>query len=214
MQTSVDAIRDDVAYIRRGFDDIYTSKPSPVDPSSRRIPPKPQIFHGRDALVNALAHKLAAVSDSGKYAHIAILAAGGMGKTSVALAVMEHEIVVGAFSRDSCYWIPCDQMTSSSLLLDTLYSHLHVERVTERSFDDILDKLSSLSDPAVLLLDNFETPWAADKEEAERILRAIAGMPKVAILMTMRGSEPPSEGHISWLPITLTSVDAAHSRQI
>ena len=210
---SVDAIGSDVSYLRQRCDDVDPSKLPQGNSSSRRIPSKPPIFHGRDALVSELADKLTAVSDDGKHAHIAILAAGGMGKTSLALAVMEDKKVVAKFREENCYWVPCDQMMSSSLLLDTLYSHLQVQCVIKNSFDNILDKLYTLSEPIVLLLDNFETPWASDAKVAENILRAIAKIPKVAIFLTMRGSNPPSRD-IIWYPVPLASVDAAHSRQI
>jgi len=211
-QQSLETLQQGVAHIVQRFDDIYPTKP--VVLPSRRIPPKPRIFHGRDPLVDDLADKLTAVSNDEKSAHIAILAAGGMGKTSVALAVMEHEKVVAKFHKENCYWVPCVEMTTPSLILDTLYSHLQVQRVTERSLDDILDKLYTLTDPVVLLLDNFETPWASDPKGAENILHAIGIIPKVAILLTMRSSYPPSDDKIFWHSVALPSVDPVHSRQI
>jgi hypothetical protein len=80
IQKSVDAIGNDVAYIRQKFDDIYPSKPVPILSSSRCMPSKPHIFRGRDALVDDLAHRLIAVSADGKCVRISVLAAGGMGK--------------------------------------------------------------------------------------------------------------------------------------
>ena len=58
MQKSVDAIGCDVSYLRQRFDEVYPSKLPQVISSSRRIPSKPPIFHGRDALVSELAGQI------------------------------------------------------------------------------------------------------------------------------------------------------------
>src|SRR5882762_3125395 len=49
------------------------------------MPMKPRHFHGRDAIVTDVARLLT----SGDTSRVCILGPGGMGKTSVALAVME-----------------------------------------------------------------------------------------------------------------------------
>ncbi len=57
-----------------------------------QTPLKPEIFHGRDDLVDQIARLLV----KKETAHVCLLGPGGMGKTSVSLAVVCHQ---GAVSR-------------------------------------------------------------------------------------------------------------------
>jgi Cdc6-like AAA superfamily ATPase len=57
----------------------------PLDMVRQELPPKPEIFHGRDALVEEIAELLVKEENS----RVCILGPGGTGKTSVSLAVAE-----------------------------------------------------------------------------------------------------------------------------
>ena len=45
---------------------------------------------------------------------------------------------------------------------------------------------------AVLVLDNFETPWTADPLPVEELLRTIAAVPQAAVALTSRGTGRPA----------------------
>jgi len=121
---------------------------------SRVMPSKPDNFHGRDLVIADIVPLLTAEGSP----RIAILGPGGMGKTSVALAIMEHPDVQARFN-DRRFWVPCVEATSPSLFLDILAGSLRVTPATDDLLFDITTELRASSDPRVILLDNFETPW-------------------------------------------------------
>jgi len=102
------------------------------------MPMKPRHFRGRNVIVEEVS-KLLTSSES---TQISILGPGGMGKTSVALAVMEHGAVRNKFSKN-CFWVPCIGATSPSLLLAILYSSLRITRDTNDTLADIRNELQA-----------------------------------------------------------------------
>jgi tetratricopeptide (TPR) repeat protein len=178
----------------------------------REMPMKPAHFHGRDAVVADVARLLV----SGEKPRVCILGPGGIGKTSVALAVMENDAVENKFSKENCFWVPCVGATSPGLLLQILYSNLRITRDTGDALGDIRIELQASTDPRVILLDNFETPWnprEGDQKEVEFILRSLSSLPHIAILVTMRSNFPPSN-EIDWEYKNLPPTDDGSSRKI
>ncbi|KAF9065640.1 hypothetical protein BDP27DRAFT_45291 [Rhodocollybia butyracea] len=169
------------------------------------IPVAPDIFFGRDAIVNGFAHTL--VSQKTSMARICLLGPGGMGKTSIARAVLNHQSVIQHFGEESRVWVPCVKATSVSLLKDTLYDSLGLSLNTGDPLQDILHDLKSSKSPIILLLDNFETPWNLHSQaEVQDILLQLAKLQHVALFVTMRSFEPPGDG-IHWVSIHLEAVD-------
>ncbi|KAG6846177.1 hypothetical protein H0H93_015586, partial [Arthromyces matolae] len=175
------------------------------------IPSNSAIFHGRDELVAELVE---IIMDRTQPKHVCILATGGMGKTSTALAVMAHPGIIARFPNDLRVWVPCIKATSVSLFLDTLHSSLAVLKRTGDVRADILTELE-MSQPIILLLDNFETPWNVQgaQSDVEHILRDIGQIPHVTIFFTMKSSTAPC-GDLPWHCINLQAVDEMASRRI
>ena len=46
--------------------------------------------------------------------------------------------------------------------------------------------------PGVVVLDNFETPWAADPLAVEKLLRTVAAVQQTGIAVTSRGTGRPA----------------------
>jgi hypothetical protein len=88
----------------------------------QEMPLKPEIFHGRDDFVEDIARSLLQEETS----RICILGPGGMGKTSVSLAVVELPVIKERFPGGNCVWVPCIEATSATLLLEILYIQLQV----------------------------------------------------------------------------------------
>ncbi|KAF9065645.1 hypothetical protein BDP27DRAFT_45443 [Rhodocollybia butyracea] len=169
------------------------------------IPVAPDIFFGRDAIVNGFAHTL--VSQKTSMARICLLGPGGMGKTSIARAVLNDQSVIKYFGEENRVWVPCVKATSVSLLKDTLYDSLGLSLNTGDPLHDILHDLKSSKSPIILLLDNFETPWnLCSQAEVLEILLQLAKLQHVALFVTMRSFEPPGDG-IHWESIHLEAVD-------
>lgn len=129
-----------------------------------------------------------------------LLGAGGMGKTSVSLAVIERPVIRHRFPGGNCVWVPCIEATSAALLLDILYIQLQVPGDKQVTLEKIITHLNASTQQCLLLLDNFETPWNAPgtQKQIEDMLRQLAELNHIAIFITMRGRNPPCNNAITW----------------
>jgi len=75
----------------------------------QEIPLKPEVFYGRDDFVEDIARLLLQEETS----RVCILGPGGMGKTSVSLAVVELPLIKERFPGGNCVWVPCIEATSA-----------------------------------------------------------------------------------------------------
>ncbi|KAF9059138.1 hypothetical protein BDP27DRAFT_1342044 [Rhodocollybia butyracea] len=163
------------------------------------IPDAPNIFFGRDAIVDDFPEN--------NMARICLLGPGGMGKTSIARAVLNHQSIIEYFGKGNRVWVPCVKATSVSLLQDTLYGSLGVSLNTGNTLHDIIHDLKSLKSPIILLLDNFETPWNLhSRMEVQDVLLQLEKLEHVALFVTMRSSQPPGDS-IHWESVHLKAVD-------
>jgi len=178
----------------------------------QEMPMKPEIFHGRDDLVQGIAQLLL----QEKTSRVCILGAGGMGKTSVSLAVVESPLIKQRFPGGNCVWVPCIEATSGTLLLEILYTQLQVPGDKQVTLGQIISELDASKEPRLILLDNFETPWNAPggtQKQVSDILRKLATLSHIAILLTMRGTYPPCDA-IEWQLQTIQPTDEAACRRI
>ncbi|KAJ7578868.1 hypothetical protein C8J56DRAFT_1170143 [Mycena floridula] len=150
-----------------------------------------------------------------KSAHLALLGAGGQGKTATALKVMAHPAMKQFYLRKNSLWVPCDEATSPEMFLHILYNSLAITVDTHNTLEDILNELQKTSKPIILLLDNFETPWNAPEARGTmaRILQDIAQFPHVALFVTMRATVAPCE-EIEWEEMRIWTLDPAASHQL
>src|SRR6202041_3579398 len=74
-------------------------------------PVAPEIFVGRDDVVSDLASLIV----GNEQTRLAILGAGGMGKTSTALHILHHKDVVTRYNNCR-YFVGCDAVTSAESL--------------------------------------------------------------------------------------------------
>ncbi|KAJ7578907.1 hypothetical protein C8J56DRAFT_345911 [Mycena floridula] len=150
-----------------------------------------------------------------KCAHLALLGAGGQGKTATALKVMAHPAMKRFYSRKNSLWVPCDEATSPEMFLHILYNSLAITVDTHNTLEDILNELRKTSKPIILLLDNFETPWNVPEARGTmaRILQDIAQFTHVALFVTMRAAVAPCE-EIEWEEMRIQTLDPAASHQL
>ncbi|KAJ7607371.1 P-loop containing nucleoside triphosphate hydrolase protein [Roridomyces roridus] len=181
---------------------------SPSFVGSSIIPPgPPHIFHGRQAEVKALVDQLQ--QDSPR---IVLLGPGGIGKTSLAKNAIHDPNVIAKYPDR--YFVPCDCAETVDDLVLAVAAVLGLELRGKLS-QAVLKSLASKSG-CLLVLDNFETPWEpiANRPKVEEFISRLADMPNVALLVTMRGKERPS--NVLWTrpfipPLELLSRDAAYS---
>ncbi|KAJ7587889.1 hypothetical protein C8J56DRAFT_741301, partial [Mycena floridula] len=159
------------------------------------VPANIAFFVGRDHEVEELVLLFSREEANQKRVRIIILGQGGMGKTALAVEVVNHPDIKRYYGERNLVFAGCVQATSVTLLLDILYIALGINRDTRDTLNDILDELRS-SQPLLIVLDNFETPLhaAGAREQVEQILRDIEAIPHIALLIIMRGSVAPCEG--------------------
>ncbi|KAJ7880154.1 P-loop containing nucleoside triphosphate hydrolase protein, partial [Mycena leptocephala] len=145
----------------------------------------PQIFHGRDNEVKDVVDTL--LQDGSR---VAILGPGGIGKTSLARAVVNHACVVEKFQQR--YWVSCESAPSVGDLVSSVALALGMEIYGGGISNAIIQTLTATG-TCLLVLDNLETPWEAreTRSQVEGFLALVADIPHVSLLITMRGQERP-----------------------
>jgi len=174
----------------------------------QEIPLKPEVFYGRDDFVQDITRLLLQEETS----RVCILGPGGMGKTSVSLAVVESPLIEERFPGGNLVWVPCIEATSAALLLEIVYIQLQVPGDKQVTLEKIISELDASKQPRLILLDNFETPWNApggSQKQVGDILRKLAMLSHVAILVTMRGRSPPCDKAIKWQSKDIKATDEA-----
>ncbi|KAJ7266710.1 hypothetical protein C8J57DRAFT_1617923 [Mycena rebaudengoi] len=153
------------------------------------LPPCPQIFHGHESELQDVVNIL--MQDS---AHIAILGAGGMGKTSLATVALHNPQVEAKYSHR--YFIPCHSSPTCTELAATISDHIGLEKGS-----NMAKKVAyyfAHAPPSLLVLDNLETPWEAlsARSEVEEFLSLLTDAPHLGLMITLRGAEHP--GKVKW----------------
>ncbi|KAJ7585609.1 hypothetical protein C8J56DRAFT_124980 [Mycena floridula] len=168
-------------------------------------------FFGRDQEIK----KIVQILTCKPLSHITLLGAGGQGKTATALQVMAHPAIKEYYDKNNSIWVPCDEAASSELFLDVLHNSLALNQDGHDTLEAILKELHNISNPIILLLDNFETPWNAPgaRGDVERILQEITQFSHVTLFVTMRATVAPCE-EIDWEEIKIQALGPEASHQL
>ncbi|KAF7348998.1 NB-ARC domain-containing protein [Mycena venus] len=150
------------------------------------LPAAPHIFYGRESELQQVLTALRLDTP-----RVAILGMGGMGKTTLATAALNHSDIVSRFP--SRYFVSCQSTATTADLASLLSSHVGLEKGSN-SRARIIQYFKD-SPPALLVLDNLETVWESmsSQADAEEFLSLLADIPHLALLITMRGAERPSK---------------------
>ncbi|KAJ7614946.1 hypothetical protein FB45DRAFT_684254, partial [Roridomyces roridus] len=163
-------------------------------------------FHGRDWEVEQVVSGLS--QGSGR---VVILGAGGMGKTSLARAVVRHPVLAAKYPLR--VFVPCDSVTGTINLAALIGSYIGLTPKRDLT-QPVVQFFASRPAASLLVLDNFETPWEPKESRSsiEDFLSLLSAIPHLGLLLTMRGAERPSR--VQWTrpfmpPLTPLSNDAA-----
>jgi tetratricopeptide (TPR) repeat protein len=159
----------------------------PQPPTALPLPVAPRCF-GRDEQVEALLAALCAIPPR----PAAVLGPPGVGKTTVTLVAL-HDPRVAARFAGRRYFVRCGAATSHDTLLNTLALSLQLDLSPTGQATDLETRIVShlAGAPALLLLDNAETPWEADATGFEDLLSRLAALPELALAASLRGAERP-----------------------
>ncbi|KAJ7455834.1 hypothetical protein FB451DRAFT_1515601, partial [Mycena latifolia] len=154
------------------------------------LPSKPKIFHGRDSDLSAIIQ-----SFFEEIPRIAILGAGGMGKTSLSKAVLHHPDIAARYDRERVF-IACDTVSTSIQLAGLIGVHLGLKPGNDLTLRVV--QYFSRNPPSLLILDNLETIWepTESRGEVEKFLALLTDIQHLALIITMRGAERPA--HVRW----------------
>ncbi|KAJ7023143.1 P-loop containing nucleoside triphosphate hydrolase protein, partial [Mycena alexandri] len=154
------------------------------------LPAEPKIFYGRDT---ELADILKLFEQGTP--RIAILGAGGMGKTSLARIVLHHEQITAKYHGNR-FFVACDMASSKTELAGLIGAHLGIK--PGKDLTQAVLWYFTNGPPSLLILDNLETPWepVESRKDVEELLSLLTDITSLALMVTMRGVERPAK--VKW----------------
>ncbi|KAJ7852000.1 P-loop containing nucleoside triphosphate hydrolase protein, partial [Mycena leptocephala] len=154
------------------------------------LPSEPKIFHGRESGLSEILE-----SFSHGTPRIAILGAGGMGKTSLATAVLHHSQIAQKHGQHRLF-VACDSAATKVELAALIGTHLGLKPGNDLT-GPVVQNFSS-SSPSLIVLDNLETLWepADSRGDIEEFLSLLTDVEHLALIITMRGAERPAK--VAW----------------
>ncbi|KAF8189609.1 hypothetical protein K438DRAFT_1763811 [Mycena galopus ATCC 62051] len=115
------------------------------------LPSEPKIFYGRESeLANILK------TFNAGHPRIAILGAGGMGKTTLARVVLHHQEIVARYQQHR-FFVACESAATKVELAALIGAHLGL-KPGEDLTRPVVQHFTSCP-PSLLVLDNLETSW-------------------------------------------------------
>ncbi|KAG1842460.1 hypothetical protein C8R48DRAFT_39347 [Suillus tomentosus] len=185
---------------------VNVLKCQPIEPPSR-----PSMFYGRDDLVA----ELTTLVVNGE--HIALIGPGGMGKSSLAKAILHEPLIIDKFA-DRRFFMAYDDLDPSTITFETFMTHFAGALGIEITGADPLRPISTFlrSASALVVLDNAETFEEASALSAlEKIPPAIANIaniPGVVLILTSRSRR--NAPNVGWIMKDMPPLDLSSAERL
>jgi Cdc6-like AAA superfamily ATPase len=155
--------------------DIYSSSNS-----ISMLPSEPKIFYGRDSECSDILHLF-----SHGTPRIAILGAGGMGKTSLARAIIHHTEITQRYNQHR-FFVACDSAATQVELAALIGAHVGLKPRKDLTHP-VIQYFSSSSN-CLLILDNLETLWepVESRGKIEEFLSLLTGVDHLALVVGVK----------------------------
>ncbi|KAJ6592294.1 P-loop containing nucleoside triphosphate hydrolase protein, partial [Mycena vulgaris] len=150
------------------------------------LPSEPKIFHGRKSELSDILELFMQEAP-----RVAILGAGGMGKTSLARAVLHHPTVTAKYAQHR-FFVACDSISTKDELGGLIGAHLGLKPKKDPA--KVILHHFTTNPPSLLILDNLETLWEPMdiRRDTEEFLSLLTDIEHLTLIITMRGTERPA----------------------
>jgi Cdc6-like AAA superfamily ATPase len=144
------------------------------------LPSQPKIFHGRDSELSDILQLFSQGTP-----RIAILGAGGMGKTSLARAVIHHTEITERYNQHR-FFVACDSASTQAELAALIGAHVGLKLGKDITCP-VIQYFSSSSD-GLLVLDNLESLWEPieSRIKIEEFLSLLTGVDHLALVVGLK----------------------------
>ncbi|KAJ7458953.1 P-loop containing nucleoside triphosphate hydrolase protein [Mycena latifolia] len=175
----------DRSLISRGFSSSQNSSDS-----LSLLPSEPKIFHSRETEVSTIIRMFNRICP-----RIAILGPGGMGKTTLARAILHHREITAKYGQLRVF-VGCDAAATSVQLAALIGAHVGLKPGKDLT-RPVIHYFAS-NPTSLLILDNLETIWEPreSRGDIEKFLCSLADISHLALIITMRGAERPA--NLQW----------------
>ncbi|KAJ7307712.1 hypothetical protein DFH08DRAFT_1051622 [Mycena albidolilacea] len=186
----IDGLSDSTSSARASMMSRVYSQSQNSSQSISILPSHPKIFHGRESEMLTILKLL-----GGETPRIAILGTGGMGKTSLARAVVHHPEISVKYAQHR-YFVACDSAANKIELAALIGAHLGLK--PGKDLTQAVSHYFTIGPSSLLVLDNLETVWEPIecRGDIEEFLSLLTDIQHLALVITMRGAERPAK--VQW----------------
>ena len=169
------------------------------------------MFLGRDKLLRDIVEQLS------NNHHVALLGSGGIGKSSIAKAVLHDSTIIQKFG-DQRFFVRFDDVDSSQVTLHMFFERMAKAlgvKVSENVDNSVRKYLSDAPSEMFLVLDNAEIFLQAGNSEISTAIgtaiRELADMTSVTMLLSTRNADIPPNPRMKTIKVPPLGEEAAYA---